>query len=208
MAARKCATATLSVHRPSGRPTSGIPSGLAETDSAAPAAVPPIQTPVSAAHSDTTFRPVGAIVGWLFPGLGHIAAGNTKRGILAMSGVLMLFFGGILVGGVDCVDRREDGLWFVGQAGCGPIAFAASYANDSLLKSGAAAPMIEMPSLAGEPKNQVSSFKGLAHANEFGTLFVFLAGLLNVCVLLDAAVREPSSDRPSSGRRSGEGTQA
>lgn len=163
---------------------------------------------MSAPQTDTTFRPLGAILGWVFPGLGHIASGNAKRGILAMSGVLVLFLGGILVGGVDCVDRKEDGLWFVGQAGCGPIAFVASYVNDTMLKTGSAAPMIEMPSLAGEPKIQVSSFKGLAHANEFGTLFVFLAGLLNLCVLLDAAVREPSSDRPTSGRRSGEGAQA
>lgn len=161
-----------------------------------------------AATSDTTFRPLGALLGWVLPGLGHIASGNVKRGLMAMSGVLVLFFGGILVGGVDCVDRKEDGLWFIGQAGCGPIAFVADYANQSLLKTGSAAPMVEMPSNANDPKVFVSSYKGLAHANEFGTLFVFLAGLLNLCVLMDAAVREPSSDRPTSGRREGEGAAA
>jgi hypothetical protein len=162
---------------------------------------------VPADSSDTTFRPLGAILGWCFPGLGHIAAGNVRRGVYAMLGVLTLFLGGILVGGVDCVDRQEDSLWFIGQAGCGPIAFAASFANDALLKTGKAAPMIEM--YTGAPGGtSVSSFKGLAHANEFGTLFVFLAGLLNVCVLLDAAVREPKSDRATSGRRAGEGAAA
>lgn len=158
-----------------------------------------------ATNNDTTFRPLGAILGWVFPGLGHIAGGNAKRGFCAMAGVLVLFLGGLLVGGVDCVDRKEDRLWFFGQAGCGPIAFAASYANDALLKSGEAAPMIEMPSYPGQPEVFVSSYKGLAHANEFGTLFVFLAGLLNICVLLDATVRAPSSDAPSTGRRAGEG---
>jgi hypothetical protein len=162
---------------------------------------------VPADSSDTTFRPLGAILGWCFPGLGHIAAGNVRRGVYAMLGVLTLFLGGILVGGVDCVDRQEDSLWFIGQAGCGPIALAASFANDALLKTGKAAPMIEM--YTGAPGGtSVSSFKGLAHANEFGTLFVFLAGLLNVCVLLDAAVREPKSDRATSGRRAGEGAAA
>lgn len=155
--------------------------------------------------SDTTFRPLGAILGWVFPGLGHIAAGNTKRGLYAMAGVLVLFIGGILVGGVDCVDRTEDRLWFVGQAGCGPIAFAADFANTAFLKSGDAAPMIKMPTPPGAPEVAVSSFKGLAHANEFGTLFVFLAGLLNICVLLDAAVRAPASDGVTAGRRLGEG---
>jgi hypothetical protein len=65
--------------------------------------------------------------------------------------------------------------------------------------------MIKMPTPPGAPEVAVSSFKGLAHANEFGTLFVFLAGLLNICVLLDAAVRAPASDGVTAGRRLGEG---
>jgi hypothetical protein len=93
------------------------------------------------AASETSFRPLGAILGWVFPGLGHIASGNAKRGIMAMAGVLILFFGGLLVGGVDCVDRTEDRLWFFGQACCGPIAFAADKVNEMQLKSGAAAPL-------------------------------------------------------------------
>ena len=157
--------------------------------------------------SDTPFRPVGALLGWIFPGLGQIASGNVKRGFLAMSGVLFLFLSGILVGGIDAVDRKEDSLWFIAQAGCGPIAFATSYANDTLLRSGQAAPLIEMPSVQqlNQPRVFVSSFKGLAHANEFGTLLVFLAGLLNVCVLLDAGARAPNSDGLTTGRRAGEG---
>jgi hypothetical protein len=143
------------------------------------------------------------VLGWVFPGLGHIAAGNVRRGLYAMAGVLILFVTGVGVGGIDCVDRNEARLWFIGQAGSGPIAFAVSYANDALLKSGAAAPMIEMPSQGQRgSKVTVSAFKGVAHANDFGTLLVFLAGLMNVCVMLDAGVREPSSDAPSSGRRS------
>jgi hypothetical protein len=151
-----------------------------------------------------TFRLLPAILGWVFPGLGHIISGNAARGLRAMAGVLVLFIGGILVGGVDCVDRKEDSLWFLGQAGCGPIAFAASAANDMMLKSGSAAPMVEMPSYPNDPRVFASSLKGIAHSNEFGTLFVFLAGLLNVCVLLDAAVREPSSDGRAAGRRKDE----
>lgn len=124
-----------------------------------------------------------------------------------MSGVLFLFLTGILVGGIDSVDRKEDSLWFVAQAGCGPITFVTNYANDSLLKSGEAGTLIQMPAPPNSPQRGMlaSSYKGLAHANEFGTFLVFLAGLLNVCVLLDAAVREPNSDGATSGRREGEG---
>lgn len=156
------------------------------------------------APSPQPFRPASFLLGWVFPGLGHIAAGNTRRGLYAMAGVLLLFISGIAVGGLDCVDRTEDRLWFIGQAGSGPIAVVASYANDALLKSGSAAPMIEMPTMRGAPKVTASAFKSVAHANDFGTLLVFLAGLMNVCVMLDAATREPSSDAPVSGRRAGE----
>lgn len=122
-----------------------------------------------------------------------------------MAGVLILFVTGLAVGGIDCVDRKEARLWFIGQAGAGPIAFAASYANDALLKSGSAAPMIPMPPAGpGAPQVNVSAFKSLAHANDFGTLLVFLAGLLNICVMLDASERLPSSDRPTGGRRTGD----
>lgn len=160
--------------------------------------------PVSESSPSNPFRFGAFLIGWVFPGLGHVVSGNAKRGVYAMAGVLTLFISGLLVGGVDCVDRREDALWFLGQAGAGPIAFGASYANDAFLKSGSAAPMIEMPSYPGAPKITVSSFKGVGHSNDFGTLLVFLAGLLNICVMLDAGTREPGSDRPTSGRRAGD----
>ncbi len=128
-------------------------------------------------------------------------SGNVKRGMLAMSGVLFLFVCGVAVGGVDCIDRTEDRLWFIGQAGCGPITFGVDAINTAQLKSGAAAPLIELPPSVADPNPRASSFKGLAHANEFGTFFVFLAGLMNVCVVLDALVRAPKSDGISSGRR-------
>jgi TM2 domain-containing membrane protein YozV len=151
----------------------------------------------------TALQPVAAIAGWIFPGLGHIVSGNARRGVAAMIGVLLLFICGLLVGGLDCVDRKEDRLWFIGQAGCGPITFAADWANSAFLKSGSAAPMLPVPRSMIDPNapTQVSAFKGLAHANEFGTFLIFLAGLMNFCVLLDALVREPRSDGPTSGRR-------
>ncbi len=154
--------------------------------------------------SQTSFQPIAAVLGWVFPGLGHMATGNIRRGVWAMAGVLLLFVTGVLVGGVDCVDRKEDRLWFIGQAACGPLAFATSYANDALLKSGSAAPMIPLPPSALDPEPKASAFKGLAHANDFGTFLVFLAGLMNACVVLDALVRVPRSDTVTSGRRAGD----
>ena len=126
------------------------PDGALSEPSAEPATV--------SDSSPTVIRPIGALLGWLFPGLGQIAAGNVRRGLFAMTGILVLFLSGVLVGGIDSVDYREDRLWFYGQAGCGPIAFAAGFANESLLKSGSAAPMVDMPAPPGAPRVTASVF--------------------------------------------------
>lgn len=160
---------------------------------------------------DTPMNLGAAALGWLFPGLGHVVLGQLRRGVLAGTGVLMLFFGGILVGGIDAVDRKEDHLWFIGQAGAGPIAFVAAFANESLLKSGRHGELLPAPSPYGQPLNPsdpeggrrtMSTSKGLAHANEFGTFFTFLAGLMNFVVILDALQRrreEPDGERRKAG---------
>lgn len=71
----------------------------------------------------------------VFPGLGHIYRGERKRGVLAAVGVLGMFFGGMLIGGIDIVDSREDKWWFYGQAFVGPIAFGADWYHQNRLKA-------------------------------------------------------------------------
>lgn len=159
--------------------------------------------------SDETPMNLGAAaLAWVFPGLGHVVLGQVRRGILAGTGVLILFVGGLLVGGLDAVDRKEDHLWFIGQAGAGPIAFGASFANEALLKSGRHGELLPAPTPYGMPPSPdgsrptVSTSKGLAHANEFGTFFTFLAGLMNFVVILDALQRrreEPDVERRKQG---------
>jgi len=149
-----------------------------------------------------------AIAGWLFPGAGQIVLGDRRRGVLAMIGILILFVGGLLIGGLDCVDKDEDRLWFIGQAAAGPIAFAAAYGNETLIKSGrfgelVPTPVSEAQTRSGMGQAKVSTFKGLAHANEFGTLFCFLAGLMNFVVILDAFIRPRMED--AHGRRGSDG---
>ena len=71
----------------------------------------------------------------LFPGLGHLYRGEPKRGILAAIGVLGMFFGGMLIGGVDVIDSREDKWWFYGQAFVGPLAFGVDWYHQNQLKA-------------------------------------------------------------------------
>ncbi|MFO0872386.1 MAG: DUF6677 family protein [Phycisphaerales bacterium] len=145
--------------------------------------------------SPREFRPWAFLLAWMWPGLGHISVGERARGMRIMGGMLLLFFGGLLIGGVDAVDRREDTLWFLAQAGCGPLAFAADAANTALLKSGRVGRLLPAPAMLNQPPETVgppvSDHRGLAHPNEFGTLFIALAGLMNVAVMLDAGFRRP-----------------
>ena len=144
---------------------------------------------------------VSPICAWLVPGLGHVVIGEKVRGILIFAGILFMWFCGILIGGIDSVDRKEDPLWFIAQAGSGPIAFGIDGLNTGLLKSGQVGELIESPPLRrNEPPAKVSSYKGIAHVNEYGILFTGLAGLMNLVAIIDAATRR-SGDRRSGAQR-------
>lgn len=71
----------------------------------------------------------------LFPGLGHVVRGEPKRGLMAAIGVLGMFFGGMLIGGIDTIDSREDKWWFYGQAFVGPLAFGADWVHQNQYKA-------------------------------------------------------------------------
>ncbi|MBL9150483.1 MAG: hypothetical protein JNM94_17490 [Phycisphaerae bacterium] len=144
----------------------------------------------------------------MFPGLGQIVLGDRRRGVFAMIGVLILVVTGVFVGGLDAVDRDEDRLWFIGQAVAGPLVIGVSFANDAIVKSGRAGELLDAPSRTPGPRVEtkpakVSTLKGLAHPNEFGSLLVFLGGLMNLVVILDALVRVPPEPQfgPGFGRR-------
>src|SRR5690349_14838633 len=133
------------------------------------------------------FNPMTALLAWLWPGAGHLMLGQKRRGLYIMFGVLFLFFSGLLIGGLDSVDRKDDRLWFLAQGLCGPIALAADYLNQGWVK--------HLPDVERYPT------VGINKPNEMGTLFSALAGLMNLIVILDAMFpvsrddREPFMDR-------------
>lgn len=95
-------------------------------------------------HSDEQLQPVAGLLAFVLPGLGHAYLGQVRRGIFIAAGILGLFFGGILVAGLDAVDsglyfanrirafqnkpphvaEGGDAIWFAGQMFVGPVAFA------------------------------------------------------------------------------------
>lgn len=153
----------------------------------------------------SVLSPGAAILAWLWPGLGHISLGERKRGFLIMFGVLFLVLSGLLVGGLDCVDRKHDRLWFLAQSLCGPIALVADLGNQALVQPRQEEDWhrnfdLRERYLAQDPE-LIESLRrvGLGRVNEMGTLFVALAGLMNLVVILDALYARPYAARRHEG---------
>ncbi|HYF16183.1 MAG TPA: DUF6677 family protein [Phycisphaerales bacterium] len=157
---------------------------------------------------DVSFEPLALFAACVLPGLGHAARGERARGLAIGVGVLGLFAGGVLIGGIDVVDRREDGVWFLGQALVGPVAIATDYVHQSRFKvyddrlrryRSAYPGELRDPNSAPEPGKAVPSgqagtrtglqkpnVKSVGKVNELGTLFTALAGMLNLIAIIDA----------------------
>lgn len=86
-------------------------------------------------HGQTALQPFAAILAFIFPGAGHLFLGYHQRATAIAAGVLGLFLGGMLIGGVDVVDRKEDFIWFLGEAFVGPVAFGVDAYHQTFLKA-------------------------------------------------------------------------
>ncbi len=165
-------------------------------------ATAPSSTPASSGPEN--FDPIALVLACILPGLGHWYLGEKKRAVLIASGVLGLFLGGMFIGGIDVVDRQEDPIWFIGEALVGPLAFGVDYVHQHhfkvLVKDPAGPGMILRSALPGEIRNpdgtpgvaapgqNPPNTKSLGRMNELGTLFSTIAGMLNLIVVIDAAV--------------------
>ena len=161
--------------------------------------MPASQASPSEIASEPVVRIGPAVAAWIIPGLGHILAGERTRGLLIMAAMGFLIFGGLLIGGIDVVDRKNDRLWFLAQAGCGPVVFGI----DALRQNVSPAQSMDFsPGSAdrsafvnGDPATQTALRRaGLSHVNEAGTLYIALAGLMNVVVILDLLHHVPRTE--------------
>ncbi|MBC7834967.1 MAG: hypothetical protein H7Y88_07685 [Phycisphaerales bacterium] len=151
-------------------------------------------------HEKEAFQPAAMVLAFLLPGAGHYALGEVRRAFLICAGVLGLFFGGILLGGIDSVDRKDDFIWFMGQSLVGPVAFGIDYLHQSQFKvveprTGVRRTAIpgESRGYSGEPVQGGSppNTKSLGRVNELGTLFSTVAGMMNLLCIIDAASYRP-----------------
>lgn len=136
-------------------------------------------------------QPVALILAFLLPGAGHAFLGDLRRGVCVGAGVLSLFVAGLLIGGIDAVDRKEDFWWFVAQAGVGPVAFATNAAHQSLKVPDPVTGQRRSP----YPDENPRYTKSLGKINEIGALYCALAGLLNLIAMIDAGWRPDGRTR-------------
>lgn len=167
----------------------------------------PASSPSPSSISDhlDRFQPLALVAAMVLPGLGQFLLGYRSRAACIAAGVLGLFFSGIFVGGLDSVDRREDGVWFIGQAHVGPVVFATDYLHQTQFKGYVATGNPRMPEVlrsadpgeslvrAPDGRLRIASggvpplVKSVGRANEIGILFSAIAGMLNLIVIIDAA---------------------
>lgn len=131
-----------------------------------------------------------AVAAWLVPGLGHILAGHTRRGVILMLSIGGLWLAGLLIGGISVVQSRtSDGNvrpWYLGQAVIAP-SIAVEYTYDRYrARSAGRDPMPGDASVPYQP--------AYGRAYELGTLYTALAGLLNLLAIIDIVYREPRSE--------------
>jgi len=135
--------------------------------------------PAPPTRTRPAFDPLAGLLAILFPGAGHLYRGEPRRALGIAAGVLGLFFGGILIGGIDVIDSKEDRLWFIGQVIVGPIAIVTDQIHQKALKVDGQLPL---PGTA----DPLPATRSLAKINEIGTLYATIAGMMNLIVILDA----------------------
>jgi len=164
-----------------------------------------LSTHATRAHG--VHRPVAAVVAaWVLPGLGHIILGERARGLVIMVTLASLYFAGLLLGGIDVIDRKEDKLWYAGQVLAGPVTIALDMQNQKL-KTRARAQLEDRVFPEAQPPDfaRLPYIRSVGRVNELGTLYCALAGMLNLLVIVDIFFRLDHRSSRSSTRASAGG---
>jgi len=128
--------------------------------------------------------------------------------------ILGLFFGGLLIGGIDVVDSKSDRLWFMGEILVGPIALVTDSIHQSRFKGFDPALNLTRTPLPDETikdgkivaapvGTQPPMRKSLGKMNEIGMLYATIAGMLNLIIIIDAAFPSRPNQRRSTHRAVG-----
>lgn len=132
------------------------------------------------------FQPLAGLAAYAIPGSGYLVLGETRRAVAVFIGIALLMTLGLLIGGLDVVDRVEDRWWFLPQAGGGPAVFAVDWLHQRL---------------KADPTSGL--VRSVGRVNEVGTLFVVMAGMVNAIAVIDCVWHAPRVRRRGGDRRVG-----
>ena len=126
-----------------------------------------------------TRMPIAGLLAWLVPGLGHIYLGYRGRGIVFLVTIIVTFWTGVAIGGVQgTVAPHARSLWFVAQLCTGGntlVAYGLHYRID--------------PESA---RSRKTTLAGHWSSMDVGVHYTGVAGLLNLLVIFDAIARAES----------------
>ncbi len=113
-----------------------------------------------------------------------------------MVALVSLYLAGLLIGGIDVIDRREDRLWYVAQVMAGPATIAIDTLHQHLKQRALEKQRTSVFPARPPRAYEVSAYTvSIGRVNEMGTLYCALAGLLNLLVIIDLAWIDPRRDR-------------
>ncbi len=129
---------------------------------------------------------VAAALGWLVPGLGQLYVGQVRRFVLDLALVGGTFFVGLGLGGFRNVYWSSDRKFhFVAQVGAG---------GPTLMGSGLRWILVRQS--PGQPTDaEIFESRNWSRLEHYGTLYTCVAGLLNLMVLVNAAVMAHTGGR-------------
>lgn len=161
---------------------------------------------MSTEHSSTVPSPLIALAGWVVPGAGYMLLGQIGRGLTIGITILLLFAAGLLIAGVRVIDvpgydasgqpvMVSDGMnqhwalwaaplaeirdkpWAVPQLLSGPVSIAAAAWSVYESRPDAATP--------DQPRGAAAH----GRVSEIGSLYLSVAGLLNLMAIIDSSHR-------------------
>lgn len=145
------------------------------------------------------------LLSWLLPGLGHMAMGDRKRGLILCVTICSLFVSGLLIGGMGVLDYRLNRAWFFGQMFNGPAVVLAVTRAQWMMAHPDANPVEEASrnnnylgrdQYLGTPDDPNVYQPSFGRPNEVGILYTALAGLLNLFIFYDVLDRSALRNAP------------
>ena len=121
--------------------------------------------------------PLAVVLAWALPGLGHWYLGRRVKALVFLVLITGLFLSGWQLGGRRVVDR-DDTLPFMAQVLVGGAAFATAAIGEASFQ-------------AEGPADPVGA------AYQSGLVYTYVAGLLNLLVMLDAYIVANNIRRPT-----------